>query len=178
MSIQAITPVALDEIVPDAMRDEIAWQRLIAQLGPAVVRASLLRLRADLKQQRTINAGLADAGDMPRPDYSRWLSKSTGFDRALTRRLTELQVNPTAPAGNRQPGESNAHYRRRHVADRALIETLAMAIHCYLEDDDLGEDVLEEALDTVMDFGAKGQFSVADAIEQGLIGQGPNGGAS
>lgn len=166
-----ITPQTLDEILPDAMRDEAAWQRLVTQLGATTVRASLIRLRADVKQQRTINAGLADAGDIPRPEYSRWLAKVTGFDRALTRRMTELQVNPTAPDGNRPAEQTNAYYRRRHVADRNLITVLAMAMHRYLEDDDLGEEVLEDALDSLMDFGTKGQHSVADAIGQGLIGQ-------
>lgn len=164
-----MNPAKLDTIVPDAMRDENTWQALLADIGPEKIRGSLSRLRADMKLQRSIKGGLANAGDIPRPDYDRWRSKAARFEQEINRRLTEIQVNHLSPTANRGE-ESNLYYRRRHKEDHRIIQTLAVAIYRYIEDSGMDEGILEDALDVVRDFGKNyGELSLLDGINQGLI---------
>jgi hypothetical protein len=163
---------AMDAIVTEAMRTDATWARYVEEVGAPEARAQLIRLRADVKLQRQINAALLASGELPRLEFQQWLGRSAGFDRALARRLASIQVNPGEPAGNRSPGEVRENLRRMHKANVRLIETLALAIHRYLEDDEdeeVGEDVLEEALDAPIDLGKLGVMPLRAAIEQGFV---------
>ena len=160
---------AIDLIIKRAMRTDETWARYVEIVGAPEARGHLIRLRADLKAQRTVNAARLGSKELPQVEYQQWLARSTSFDRALSRRLASIQVNPGAPAANRTSVETSSHYKRMHKADVRLVETLAMAIHRYLEDDDLGEDVLEDALDADVDLGKNGVMPLRDAIEAGLF---------
>lgn len=158
-----------DEVVSEAMRSDVTWDRLVAVAGADVARANLIRLRTDVRQQRSIRAALMACGELSSLEYNRWLAKSTAFDRALTRRLARMQVNSGNPASDRTAEHTSGYYMRRHKADVLLVETLALAVHRYLEDDELEEDVLEDALDAVVDLGKLGEMPLREAIERQLI---------
>jgi len=160
---------AMDTIITQAMRGDDTWEAYVEQVGVTAARAHLIRLRTDVKAQRTLNAARLTSGEITRVEHAQWLAAVVQFERSINRRLASILADPMNPDANHTPEQYEQSKRRIREEARTVIDTLAMAIHQYLEDAELGENVLEEALDTEIHLGRFGSMRIRDAIERGLV---------
>ncbi|PZR55276.1 hypothetical protein DNL40_02585 [Xylanimonas oleitrophica] len=138
------------------------------RVGPAKVRADLAALQAKLKDQRTIKGALVQAGDLDPKDHARWLAGQTAYEMHVKTWIAEL--NEQYPPVARTEDEQRAFRKRATRHHLQTIDTLAMAINAYLEDEDASEDLLEDALDQATLFlGDRPAVTVRDALAQGFI---------
>ncbi|QAY70039.1 hypothetical protein [Xylanimonas protaetiae] len=139
-----------------------------AEVGATRVRADLHALLGKLKDQRTIKANQRVAGDLAVQDHARWLAGQKAYEMHVKAWLADL--DEAHPVVVRDVDEQHARRRAALTHHIHTIDTLALAIHTYLEDEDASEDILEDALDATLWMGAdRPAVPLRDAIAQGLL---------
>lgn len=163
-------------LVRKAMNDERMWAELTAPSEDARdVLAVLLDWRTSVKDDRErwkarVSAlsserqmGAATADDVHRLniEYADWRRRVAGFDRVLTKRVSELQRRFSAAT-------TDVQRRQRKVAQNTM-QTLALAIYAH-QSEELSDAELYERLDSLsFDFGRHGRLTLREAIEQEVI---------
>lgn len=155
----------LTQLVAESLRDDDAWDKLTEEHDPHLIRHALATLRADMKIQRDRHAARLNDGTWTQDQYDTWYKSSLGFSSGLNRRFSQIE-----PIARKLQPETKNYYRRRHAEDTSIIAHLVQTIDKYLEDDSQPATLLEEALDTVRNFGPEhGDMTLFDALEAGMF---------
>ncbi|GAB3175952.1 hypothetical protein GCM10027059_50080 [Myceligenerans halotolerans] len=153
----------IDALTREAMRDDDAFERLVADIGADKVRASLARMRNDVRWQEVTQHDKRSTGEISTRQMLRWQIKARRFKLALKRRLAEIQVDPHNLTASYLPDDTRQHYRK-------IVMRMALAVDTYLDDPNASDSILEDLLDERIPFGPNQQrLSLADAISEGII---------
>lgn len=150
-----MTSTSLDQITSDAMKNDATFDRLVMQLGPDKVRASLIRLRNDVGQQNFIQQERRIAGELTKQQLHDWKISSATFVRQVNRRIGQID--------SEQEPDGRDFYRD-------IVTRMALVLDQYLADEEVPASVLEELLDIEIPFGESQEpMQLGDAIADGVI---------